>query len=116
MKTSFKRIATTAALTVALGVTISAAPAFAISKVDCGNHTDFLRMTVNYKKDYCYANKGRVGFTGRLGLGGIWVSKISTGNNDIWWLADGKWHWLSRNMVHDFPTVGTVKLQAVEIA
>lgn len=116
MKLSFKKIATTATLTLALGAGIPTAPAFAISSVDCGDHKDFLRITENYRTDRCWANAGDLDFSKRFGRGGMWVSKISTGNNDIWWKADGTWHRLGRWHDLTFPTVGTVQVQAVQIS
>ncbi|MEU6220109.1 hypothetical protein ABZ845_21705 [Streptomyces sp. NPDC047022] len=114
---SFKKIATTAALAIALGAAIPTAPAFAINETNCGkDRLDFLRLEENHQLYHCYANKGRLDFAsnwhGRV-RGGMWVSEIHSGNNDIWWAADGTWHYLGRGQTQGFSN--TVLLQAVEI-
>ncbi|KPI06004.1 hypothetical protein OV450_3879 [Actinobacteria bacterium OV450] len=54
--------------------------AFAIDHVECRGGENFLKIwshSDGRQSVDCYANKGRIGF------GGWWVDKISTGNNDL---------------------------------
>ncbi|MEV5956781.1 beta/gamma crystallin domain-containing protein [Streptomyces sp. NPDC051987] len=106
---SFKKIATAAVMATALA-TVVTSPASAMNPVNCGDRTDFLRVTENFSADHCYANAGSVSYGN-----GIWVSKISSGNNDILWMADGSYHDLARWNVITWPSAGTVKLQLVAI-
>ncbi|RPE39148.1 beta/gamma crystallin [Streptomyces sp. Ag109_O5-1] len=110
MKLSFKKVAATAFLAAAL-TTVVTTPASAMDKVDCGNRTDFVRITENYNADHCFANAGSYDFRRES----FWASKISTGNNDITWAADGNYYDLARWHVITWPTVGTVKLQTLVI-
>ncbi|MEV5956775.1 beta/gamma crystallin domain-containing protein [Streptomyces sp. NPDC051987] len=110
MKLSFKRFAATAALATALA-TVVTIPASATDKVDCGDRTDFVRITENFRTDHCFANSGSYDFR----RDSFWASKISSGNNDITWVADGYYHDLPRWNAIVWPTVGTVHLQTIII-
>lgn len=107
----------TAAVTVAAGAAVAlglpATQASAMNLVDCGDRTDFVRVTENFTTDYCYANAGSETFG--VVTRTFWASKISTGNNDITWWADGNANYLARNYVITWPTVGTVRLDEIDI-
>jgi len=106
-----KKVGFGAALTLALTLLVPAQAAQATSGVDCGNRTDFLKVTWNYGNDgsSCYAGYGTA-----FEVNG-WASKISSGNNEIFWEADNQWHWMPRWSVLTFPTVGTIRLTGLRI-
>lgn len=110
---SKKRIGFGAAVVLALTLLVPAQAAHAIDYVNCDGRADFLKITWNYDENgaWCYANEGDASFFGPQ----QWASKISTGNNNILWKADGVWHFLSRWHVLTFPTVGTIHLESVRI-
>jgi hypothetical protein len=108
VRKSFATIAATAAVIVATPAT----PALAINNENCGNRTDLVRITEDKHGDQCYANKGYRTFALTRTF---WATRISSGNNDMRWLADGRWHNLSRWHVLTFPNAHSVKLSAIEI-
>ncbi|MFI0967772.1 beta/gamma crystallin domain-containing protein [Streptomyces sp. NPDC021080] len=77
VRSSAMAIAAAAALTVA----VPASSAYAIDEVPCQGRTDLLKVEGHSwggSLEICYANAGRDEYPG-----GIWVDRISTGNNDI---------------------------------
>lgn len=123
MKQTVKR-AVVAALTtfaVSASLTIATAPeAFAIDIVPCGQ-SDYLQVTAHLggtsrDEDFCYANAGE------HSLGGVddyWGTRISTGNNEVQFYADGRWQPdtpIGKNTVFTFPNhPGGVRIQAIRI-
>ncbi|WP_123972793.1 beta/gamma crystallin domain-containing protein [Streptomyces sp. Ag109_O5-1] len=107
---SFKKVAAIAGLATALATGITT-PASAMNAVNCGDRTDFLRVTENFTVDHCFANAGSVD----LG-NGYWVNRISSGNNEILWReTDNSYHSMSRWSTINWPTGDTVKVNLVAI-
>ncbi|WP_073786281.1 beta/gamma crystallin domain-containing protein [Streptomyces sp. CB01580] len=84
MKRSLSRLAVTVVAAGALTGLLPASTAAAINQTDCGDRTDFVKVTYNGGEGtVCYANKGVV--TPNLPN----VKRVSSGNNNIeMWLGN----------------------------
>ncbi len=92
MKAPLKRILATAIGTVALSALIPMSSAAAISRTECGNRTDFLKITnYNGTASLCYANSGE------RSVNIYDVDRVSSGNNRVDVILGGTKHHLEKN-------------------
>ncbi|MFE6744172.1 beta/gamma crystallin domain-containing protein [Streptomyces tubercidicus] len=77
MKRQFKRIVTAAAAAVALTAVIPAGSASAMNSTDCGNSTEFVKVTTMDHHTFCFANAGEMNVDIKD------VHTVTQGNNDV---------------------------------
>ncbi|MEU8824558.1 beta/gamma crystallin domain-containing protein [Streptomyces sp. NPDC048636] len=92
MKNTLKRIAVTAAAAAAVTALAPMSSASAISRTDCGNRTDFVKIS-NYggTQSLCYANAGE------RSVHIYKVNRLSSGNNRVEFILGGKRYYLDKN-------------------
>lgn len=84
MKNPLKRIAVTVAATAALSVVIPVSSAAAMNRTDCGNRTDFVKLTkLGGKESLCFANAGE------QNVKIYQVGTVEAGNNSVSITIDG---------------------------
>lgn len=101
VKRKLRQAAVAAATAVAVAATLPAGAAHAIDAVECGR-SDFLHVwghsDVTGNVEWCFANKGPAY------LAGLWVDKISTGNNLVrYYDWNGDVIDLPKNHIRSFP-------------
>ncbi|MFI6663023.1 hypothetical protein ACIBL8_46965 [Streptomyces sp. NPDC050523] len=96
-------------------VLVPASSASAMDEVPCGNRTDLVKIHW-YHPDAgavwkCFANDGR----GVRPTEGVRTMEIRTGNNDIYWWANGKRHLLTRGKTSPWPKGHSVRVTQIRI-
>ncbi|WP_399896482.1 hypothetical protein ACGH7X_41480 [Streptomyces sp. BBFR51] len=116
MKRAVHAAVATFAMTASL-VGVTATEASAINFVPCGNRTDLLKFEWHgpgVGGVSCLANGGQISYGPNA-----WVKWISTGNNRVQWLGDGRWQPatpIPKNTLYKWPNhPDGVRMEAIRI-
>ncbi|MFJ3230139.1 beta/gamma crystallin domain-containing protein [Streptomyces sp. NPDC086787] len=92
MKNPLKKVAMVIAATAALSAIIPVTSAAAVSRTDCGNRTDFVKITnYNWSKTLCFANAGS------QNVHIYRVNEVKAGNNRVLVTLGGRNYTIEKN-------------------
>ncbi|MFI9809525.1 beta/gamma crystallin domain-containing protein [Streptomyces sp. NPDC052301] len=91
MKNPLKKTALTVAATAALSAIIPLSSAAAVDRTDCGNRTDFVKITnYNWRQTLCFANAGE------QNVHIYRVNQVEAGNNRVEVILGGRKYTIER--------------------